>query len=74
VQLAGHGNFQRLIPRAKALGSNQNKNAQIQRVKLSKAKMFELKLGNLSDFKKLGRVIFGKINFRIQTLTLNIYL
>jgi hypothetical protein len=27
--------------RAKALGSNQNKNAQIQRVKLSKAKMFK---------------------------------
>jgi hypothetical protein len=28
-----------------------NKNAQIQRVKLSKVKMFEWKLGNLSDLK-----------------------
>jgi hypothetical protein len=51
-----------------------NKNAQIQRVKLSKAKMFKWKLGNLSDIKKLGSVIFAKINSRIQTLTLIIYL
>jgi hypothetical protein len=36
-----------------------NKNAQIQRVKLSKAKMFKWKLGNLSDIKNL-------INFRIS--------
>jgi hypothetical protein len=33
------------------------------------------KLGNLSDIiPKLGRVIFGKINSRIQTLTLGNYL
>jgi hypothetical protein len=32
-----------------------------QQVKLFKAKMFKWKLGNLSDIKKLGRVIFGKI-------------
>jgi hypothetical protein len=32
-------------------------------------------VGNLSDiYKKLGRVIFGKINSRIQNLTLGNYL
>jgi hypothetical protein len=36
--------------RAKALGPNQNKNAQIQIVKLSKQKVF-VKLKNLSDKK-----------------------
>jgi hypothetical protein len=42
--------IQRLNPRAKALGLNQNKNAQIQFVKLSKQKSF-IKLKNLSDKK-----------------------
>jgi hypothetical protein len=42
--------FQRLNPRAKALGPNQNKNAQIQLVKLLKQKVF-VKLRNLSDKK-----------------------
>jgi hypothetical protein len=35
--------------------------------------MFKWKLGNLSDIKNY-RVIFGKINSRIQTLTLGNYL
>jgi hypothetical protein len=39
--------IQRLNPRAKALGSNQNKNAQIQLVKLSKQEVF-VKLKNVS--------------------------
>jgi hypothetical protein len=47
--------IQKLNPRAKALGLNQNKNTQIQLVKLSKQKVF-VKLKNLSD-KKLGLVI-----------------
>jgi hypothetical protein len=42
--------IQRLNPRAKALGPNQNKNAQIQLVKLSKQKVF-VNLKNLSDKK-----------------------
>jgi hypothetical protein len=36
--------------------------------------MFKRKLRNLSDIEKLGRIIFGKINSRIQTLTLGNYL
>jgi hypothetical protein len=47
--------MQRLNPRAKALGPNQNKNPQIQLVKLSKQKVF-VKLKNLAD-KKIGLVI-----------------
>jgi hypothetical protein len=47
--------IQMLNPRTKALGPNQNKNAQIQLVKLSKQTVF-VKLKNLSD-KKLGVVI-----------------
>jgi hypothetical protein len=42
--------IQRLNPRAKALGPNQNKNAQIQLVKLSKQKVF-VKLKNLFEGK-----------------------
>jgi hypothetical protein len=42
--------IQRLNPRAKALGPNQNKNAQIQLAKLSKQKVF-VKLNNWSDKK-----------------------
>jgi hypothetical protein len=42
--------IQSLNRRAKALGPNQNKNAQIQLVKLSKQKVF-VKLKNLSDKK-----------------------
>jgi hypothetical protein len=45
-----------------------------QRVKLSKAKTFKSKIGKFIRYKKLSRVIFGKINSRIQTLTLIIYL
>jgi hypothetical protein len=41
--------IQRLNPRAKALGPNQNKNAQIQLVKFSKQKVF-VKFKNLSDY------------------------
>jgi hypothetical protein len=48
--------IQLLNPRAKALAPNQNKNAQIQLVKLAKQKVF-VKLKNLSDKKKLGLVI-----------------
>jgi hypothetical protein len=33
-----------------------------------------MKIGKFIRYKKLGRVIFGKINSRIQTLTLIIYL
>jgi hypothetical protein len=40
-----------------------------QRVKLSKAK-----IGKFMRYKKLSRVIFGKINSKIQTLTLGNYL
>jgi hypothetical protein len=47
--------IQKLNPRAKAHGPNQNKNAQIELVKLPKQKGF-VKLKNLSD-KKLGLVI-----------------
>jgi hypothetical protein len=32
-----------------------------------------MKIGKLVRYKKLGRVIFGKINSRIQTLTLGNY-
>jgi hypothetical protein len=42
--------IERLNPRAKALGPNQNKNAQIQLVKLSKQKVF-VKLKNLFEGK-----------------------
>jgi hypothetical protein len=42
--------FSKGNPRAKALGPNQNKNAQIQLVKLSKQEVF-VKLKNLSDTK-----------------------
>jgi hypothetical protein len=42
--------IQRVNPRAKALGPIQNKNAQIQVVKLSKQKVF-VKLKNVSDKK-----------------------
>jgi hypothetical protein len=51
----GHSKVKPSKPRAKALGPNQNKNAQTQLVKLSKQKVF-VKLKNLSD-KKLGLVI-----------------
>jgi hypothetical protein len=47
--------YSKVNPRAKALGPNQNKNAQIQLVKLSKQKVF-VKEKNVSD-KKLGLVI-----------------
>jgi hypothetical protein len=47
--------IQRVNPRAKALEPNQNKNAQIQLVGLSKQGVF-VKLRNLSD-KELGLVI-----------------
>jgi hypothetical protein len=42
--------IQRLNPRAKTLGPNQNKNAQIQLVKLSKQRVF-VKVKNVSDKK-----------------------
>jgi hypothetical protein len=45
-----------------------------QRVKLSKAKIVSVKIGKFMRYKKLGRVIFDKINSRIQTLTLGNYL
>jgi hypothetical protein len=35
--------------------------AKYHRVKLSKAKMFKCKLGNLSDTKKLGRVFLARL-------------
>jgi hypothetical protein len=42
--------YSEVKPRAKALGPNRNKNAQIQQVKLSKQKVF-VKLKNVSDKK-----------------------
>jgi hypothetical protein len=51
--------IQRLNRRAKAHGPNQNKNAQIQLVKLSKQKVF-VKLKNISH-KKIGLVILPSI-------------
>jgi hypothetical protein len=52
--------IQKLNPRAKALGPNQNKNSQIQLVKLPKQKVF-VKLQNLSD-KKNYDFTFDKSN------------
>jgi hypothetical protein len=53
--------FQIHLRRAKALRYNQNKNAQIQLVKLSKQKVF-VKLKNLSDNKIRGQFTEAKLS------------